>query len=89
MSGPFGLPLPLLTDSYKASHFALYPPAQEATAYCEFRHGFDKDTEDERMVFCGLRYIIEQYVARQWTLQDVDMAEAFFRTHNFGFTEYP
>ncbi|KAJ2454306.1 hypothetical protein GGF42_003638 [Coemansia sp. RSA 2424] len=89
MSGPFGLPLPLLTDSYKASHFALYPKAQATTAYCEFRHGFDKDTTDERMVFCGLRYIIEQYVARPWTLQDIDMAEAFFRTHNAGFTEFP
>ncbi|KAJ2743911.1 hypothetical protein GGI20_003387 [Coemansia sp. BCRC 34301] len=89
MPGPFGLPLPLLTDSYKASHFALYPKAQVATAYCEFRHGYDKDADDERMVFCGLRYIIEEYVARPWTVQDVDMAEAFFATHNAGFTAYP
>ncbi|KAJ2005047.1 hypothetical protein GGI04_000837 [Coemansia thaxteri] len=89
MSGPFGLPLALLTDSYKASHFALYPAAEQATAYCEFRHGYDKDASDERMVFCGLRYIIEQYVARQWTVQDVDMAEAFFSTHNAGFKTFP
>ncbi|KAJ2025925.1 hypothetical protein GGI06_000383 [Coemansia sp. S85] len=45
--------------------------------------------EEVCMVFCRLQYITEQYVAWQWTLQDVDMAEVFFRTHNFEFTEYP
>ncbi|KAI8322079.1 NAPRTase-domain-containing protein [Martensiomyces pterosporus] len=89
MSGPFGIPLPLLTDSYKASHFALYPEAQQATAYAEFRQGYDKDTEDERMVFYGIQYVIEEYVSRQWKKEDVDMAEAFFSTHNAGFTKYP
>ncbi|KAJ1965851.1 hypothetical protein GGI12_000480 [Dipsacomyces acuminosporus] len=89
MSGPFGLPLPLLTDSYKASHFALYPEAKQASAYAEFRQGFDKDTEDERIVFYGMRYIIEEYVSRRWRKEDVDLAEAFFSTHNAGFTKYP
>ncbi|KAJ2708181.1 hypothetical protein FB645_000027 [Coemansia sp. IMI 203386] len=89
MSGPFGLPMPLLTDSYKASHFALYPDAQRAVAYAEFRHSYEKDAEDERMVFYGIRYVIEHYVCRPWTVQDVDMAEAFFSTHNAGFTPFP
>ncbi|KAJ2806403.1 hypothetical protein H4R21_000879 [Coemansia helicoidea] len=89
MSGPFGLPLPLLTDSYKASHYALYPAAQEAVAYVEFRHGFDKDDGDQRMVFYGLRYVIEEYVSRQWREQDVEQAAAFFSTHNAGHTAYP
>lgn len=26
MALPFGLPLPILTDSYKACHYELYPP---------------------------------------------------------------
>ncbi|KAJ2381157.1 hypothetical protein GGI05_006074 [Coemansia sp. RSA 2603] len=89
MSGPFGLPMPLLTDSYKTSHFALYPDAQRAVAYAEFRHGFGKDETDTRMVFYGLRYIIETYICRQWTAEDVAMAEGFFNTHNVGHTPYP
>ncbi|KAJ2369876.1 hypothetical protein H4S01_000730 [Coemansia sp. RSA 2610] len=89
MSGPFGLPMPLLTDSYKASHAALFPAAQEATAYAEFRQGYDGDTEDQRIVFYGLRYVMETYVARQWTQADVDEAAAFFSTHNAGHTAYP
>ncbi|KAJ2548277.1 hypothetical protein EV175_004892 [Coemansia sp. RSA 1933] len=89
MSGPSGLPLPLLTDSYKASHFAMYPAMQEATAYAEFRQGFDGDEDDQRIVFCGIRYILEQYVGRQWTHRDVDMAEGFFKTHNAGFKAFP
>ncbi|KAI9502490.1 hypothetical protein GGI25_002669 [Coemansia spiralis] len=89
MSGPFGLPLPLLTDSYKASHFALYPEAQETTAYAEFRHGFDKDSKDERMVFYGIRHVLENYINRQWAMKDVELAEAFFSTHNAGFTPFP
>lgn len=37
--------------------------------YGEFRQGYDKDTKDTRLVFYGLRYILEHYVARRWTLQ--------------------
>ncbi|ORX70899.1 nicotinamide phosphoribosyltransferase [Linderina pennispora] len=89
MSGPLGLPLPLLTDSYKASHFAIYPPAKQATAYGEFRSGFKHDTKDTRIVFYGLRYVLETYISKPWTRQDVKMAEAFFARHNAGFTPYP
>ncbi|KAJ2852383.1 hypothetical protein IWW36_000270 [Coemansia brasiliensis] len=87
--GPFGLPLALLTDSYKASHAAVFPDAQQATAYAEFRHALNKDSEDQRMVFYGLQYIIKSYIAQPWTQQDVDEAEAFFNTHNAGFTKFP
>ncbi|KAJ1794942.1 hypothetical protein LPJ59_004432, partial [Coemansia sp. RSA 2399] len=89
MSGPFGLPLPLLTDSYKATHFAMYPEMQKATAYAEFRQGFDGDADDQRMVFYGMRYILEQYVSRQWTQRDIDLAEGFFKTHNAGYGAFP
>ena len=37
--------------------------------YGEFRQGYEKDTEDTRTVFFGLRYILETFVARRWTLQ--------------------
>ncbi|KAI8816390.1 nicotinate phosphoribosyltransferase family-domain-containing protein [Fimicolochytrium jonesii] len=84
-----GIPPPLLTDSYKTTHFHLYPEAQKMVAYGEFRAGFNKDTNDSRMVFYGMRYIIENYVAVKWTREDVEMAEQFFKTHNAGFTEFP
>lgn len=47
--------------------------------YAEFRNGFDKDVEDTRLVFYGVRYLLEGYIARQWTQQDVDKAATFFR----------
>ena len=50
-------------------------PAQ----YGEFRGGFEKDKEDTRLVFYGMRYIIENFVARQWTQRDVDEAARFFK----------
>jgi nicotinamide phosphoribosyltransferase len=47
--------------------------------YGEFRGGFEKDTQDMRLVFYGMRYIIENYVARRWTQHDVDQAALFFK----------
>ncbi|KAJ2124856.1 hypothetical protein IW147_001461 [Coemansia sp. RSA 720] len=89
MSGPFGLPLALLTDSYKASHAAVFPSARSATAYAEFRQPFNNDPNDQRMVFYGLQYIITTYVDRVWTDSDVDTAKAFFSTHNAGHSAFP
>lgn len=37
--------------------------------YGEFRSGYDKDTEDTRIVWFGIRYIVETYLNRRWTLQ--------------------
>jgi Nicotinamide phosphoribosyltransferase, N-terminal domain len=89
MSGPLGIPIALLTDSYKTSHFKLYPDALKMVAYGEFRAGYDKDTTDTRCVFYGIRYIIENYVHVKHTLQDVELASAFFETHNAGGTTFP
>lgn len=47
--------------------------------YGEFRHGFKKDTKDTRLVFYGLRYILETHLTRKWTKEDVDKADLFFR----------
>lgn len=43
----------MLTDSYKASHFLMYPEADLMVAYGEFRGNFQKDPNDSRFVFYG------------------------------------
>ncbi|CAJ0764689.1 5118_t:CDS:2, partial [Entrophospora sp. SA101] len=84
MSGLLGIPLLVLTDSYKTSHTLMYPDAKKCVAYGEFRKGYNGDKEDTRVVFYGIRYMyeIENYVAIKWTLKDVELAEKFFATHN-------
>ncbi|GAX79752.1 hypothetical protein CEUSTIGMA_g7193.t1 [Chlamydomonas eustigma] len=91
-SNPYSLPVPIsvLTDSYKATHFLQYPSATKMVAYGEFRVGFQKDTSDTRIVAYGMRYLIDNYIAKQWTLQDVERADMFFKSHLApGFTEFP
>ena len=39
------------------------------------------------VLFCHCS--IENYLAKKWTLQDVEQAEVFFATHNAGFTPFP
>ncbi|CAG8575713.1 5260_t:CDS:10 [Cetraspora pellucida] len=90
MSGFLGTSLAILADSYKATHAFLYPEAnKKCVAYGEFRSGYNNDKEDTRILFYGFRYIIENYVARQWTLQDIELAEEFYETHNFNYTSFP
>ena len=50
--------------------------------YGEFRSGFDRDTEDTRMVVYGLRYLLQTYLHRQWTIEDVEKADKFYRSGN-------
>lgn len=88
MSGPFGLPLFVLTDSYKLAHPFLYPDASKMVAYGSFRRSYEK-SEDQRILFYGMRYMIETYFNRQWTEQDVFESEAFFSTHLDGFLPFP
>ncbi|CAG9465634.1 unnamed protein product [Pedinophyceae sp. YPF-701] len=78
---PTDIPIFVLADSYKATHCQQYPEAQRMVAYGEFRRGFEKDVEDTRFVCFGMRYIIENYLLRQWTMQDVEMADAFYKSH--------
>ncbi|EGF76790.1 hypothetical protein BATDEDRAFT_33807 [Batrachochytrium dendrobatidis JAM81] len=89
MFAPFKIPLPLLTDSYKVAHNQLYPDAVKMVAYGEFRASYNKDKTDSRIVFYGMRYFIENYVAVKYTVQDVQQAEAFLSTHNAGATPFP
>ena len=45
--------------------------------------------EDDRVVIFGVRHVVEQYLNRQWTQDDVENAALFYATHNAGFTPYP
>lgn len=84
------LPMGILTDSYKASHFLQYPEATRMVAYGEFRRGYDGDTGDERIVWFGIRYILERFIERRWTLEDVELADKFYSTHKApANTPYP
>ncbi|HSH01669.1 MAG TPA: nicotinate phosphoribosyltransferase [Anaerolineae bacterium] len=82
------VPMSVKTDSYKAGHFAMYPEANKMVAYGEFRQPF-KGLSDDRIVFYGLRYIVENHIMRQWTMDDVTKAEWFYAQHNAGLTPYP
>ena len=54
-----------------------------ASQYGEFRKGFrlkqGHDTEDTRVVAYGIRYIVQTYLERRWTLADVEAAAHFYR----------
>ncbi|KAJ1513789.1 hypothetical protein HMI54_014679 [Coelomomyces lativittatus] len=78
----------LLTDSYKLCHFELYPEAKEMCAYGEFRSGFENDVTDTRMIFFGLRYILETYICKPWTYIDLIQTENFLSQHYLG-QKYP
>ncbi|KAF9421510.1 hypothetical protein BGZ94_008806 [Podila epigama] len=86
---PSQIPLAVLTDSYKTTHPFIYPKAQRMVAYGEMRQAYDKDPNDNRIVFYGIRYIVENYIAKKWTQEDVERADHFFTTHNAGFTKFP
>lgn len=87
------VPMTVMTDSYKASHFIMYPDAQKMVAYGEFRAPFQtkdgRDKNDTRFVFYGIRYFVENYLNHQWTMDEVEKAEKFYATHNAGFSHFP
>eukprot|EP00286_Rhodomonas_abbreviata_P018302 CAMPEP_0181308900 /NCGR_PEP_ID=MMETSP1101-20121128/11726_1 /TAXON_ID=46948 /ORGANISM="Rhodomonas abbreviata, Strain Caron Lab Isolate" /LENGTH=563 /DNA_ID=CAMNT_0023415347 /DNA_START=161 /DNA_END=1852 /DNA_ORIENTATION=+ len=83
-------PMGVMTDSYKATHFHMYPECRSMTAYGEFRAQYKGvGVDDDRFIFYGMRHCIENLVARRWTRADVEAAEAFYSTHNAGATPYP
>eukprot|EP01091_Cochliopodium_minus_P009972 TRINITY_DN2579_c1_g1_i1.p1 TRINITY_DN2579_c1_g1~~TRINITY_DN2579_c1_g1_i1.p1 ORF type:complete len:510 (-),score=137.55 TRINITY_DN2579_c1_g1_i1:86-1615(-) len=83
------VPLAVCTDSYKITHFYQYPEAKKMVAYGEFRSPFNKDKNDNRFVNYGIRYIIENYLLKQWTEEEVRKSKLFFSTHNSGFNDFP
>jgi nicotinamide phosphoribosyltransferase len=83
------IPIALFADTYKATHPLQYPACTEMSAYGEFRRGYDKDKSDTRIVNYGMRHIVETYLHRRWTQQDIDLAEQFYSTHCAGGTPLP
>lgn len=69
---------PLLqTDSYKASHFAQYPPTlRRLSAYIESRGG-----AFEQVVFFGLQAFIKSHLLTPISPDDIDEAEALLHDH--------
>ena len=65
----------------------LFPP--QMSAYGEFRRAYLKDDKDERIVFYGIRYIIENYISRPWDNEDIENAAKFLSRHNAGHTDFP
>jgi nicotinamide phosphoribosyltransferase len=71
----------LNTDSYKASHFAMYPPGCETlSCYIESRGGpFDAT------VFFGLQAFLLEYLSDPITATDIDEAEGILTAHGLPF----
>src|SRR5277367_5275774 len=84
----FEIPFPVRTDSYKAGHYLMYPNAEKMVAYGEFRKPYP-GVADDRIVFFGARYIVENILEHQYTVEEVEAADQFFSTHNAGNTPYP
>lgn len=78
----------IMSDSYKVSHFLMYPDAKQMSAYGGFRKAYP-EMEDNRFVFYGIRYIIENYVSVKWTEEDAEIAEHFYNTYNVAHTQHP
>lgn len=58
-------------------------------AYAEFRQSYDKDAADSRIVFYGFRQIIEKYLHRPWTMEELQVTSQFLSTHNVGHSPFP
>ena len=86
------LPIMLLTDSYKLGHPNMYPnEATKMVAYGEFRGPMKIDGKtvgDDRIVVCGLEYIIKNYINRTWCKTDLEKAVKFFEQHAPGPSKY-
>lgn len=71
----------LMTDSYKATHWKMYPPrTSKVYSYLEARIG----GEYPEVVFFGLQYLLQRYLeGERVTRKNIEIADAFFLSH-FG-----
>ena len=53
-------------------------------AYGEFRSPYNKDKKDNRFIFYGIRYIVENFL-KQWTEEDVKKSALFFKTVRYKY----
>lgn len=71
----------LNTDTYKHSHWNLYPPGtQYISSYIESRGG-----STPSLLFIGLQAFIKQHLLRPITIDDIDEAEIVTRQHQIPF----
>lgn len=82
------IPMIIFTDSYKSAHFFQYPPMKIMKAYGEFRKSYP-GINDDRIVYYGMRYIIETFFEKPWTTKDVEQFDLFLKTHNVMGATYP
>jgi len=78
----------LNTDSYKASHFLQYPKGTtHVNSYIEARGKADevKHQGDGNIVHFGLQMFLDRYLAKPFTLADIDEAEELFTAHGEPF----
>ena len=68
----------LLTDSYKVSHWAQYPPGTETVySYFESRGG-----KYDEVCFFGLQYFLKRYLAGEVVTEArIDEAAAYYEGH--------
>lgn len=48
------------------------------------REGMPHDPNDSRLLFYGVRYLVESYLMCKWTMDDVDKAANFYRCAKKG-----
>lgn len=71
----------LNTDSYKFSHYKMYPQNLEyISSYIESRGG-----RWNRIVFYGLQMFLKEYLSRRITQEHIDYAEDFLAKHGVPF----
>lgn len=71
------------TDSYKASHWLLYPENTTATfSYLESR---GSERKYQETVFFGLQYILKKYFAEPITIEEVEEAKEIITAHGEPF----
>lgn len=74
----------LNTDSYKLSHYKLYPPGMtQMVSYIEAREG----GKWNEVMFFGLQGFIKQYLLTPITREDIDEAEALALAHGEPFNK--
>ena len=69
------------TDSYKLGHFKQYPEGTTAmSSYFESRGG-----EHDKTVFFGLQYILQRYLTKKITMEEVEYMQDFSQRHGLSF----
>ncbi len=69
------------TDSYKLGHFKQYPKGTTAmSSYFESRGG-----EHGKTVFFGLQYIMQRYLTKKVTMEEVEYMKDFSQRHGLSF----